>query len=388
MGDESPSSGRGENERAGCFVVRDKKMLRYRTILFLSLLVFCAAGRCAGAEGETKGLVSPELLKAGNLERLWEYKLPLKPEEILEQLFILDNCIYGLTDRNFMVSLNREKGNVIFSKSVTEIGLPVVGLGVYDDELFSIIGNRLVEMSSEYGTERSSKRLAFAAVCPAIRNSSYFYIAGADRRIHTLRSEDKVQVFEVAAQDDSVISAVVADEDFVVFATDTGRCISFAPDRAMRLWQFDAAAGIVGPIVRDAESLFFASKDTNVYRINVLNGKFVWKYQTAAVLDEAPRVTEAVVYQRVRDQGLSAIRKDSGQLLWELPGSADLLAEAAGKAYVITKAGLLIVMDNKKAKQLYSVNFAGVSKYTTNVLDSKIYIADRSGRIVCLKPIE
>ena len=65
-----------------------------------------------------------------------------------------------------------------------------------------------------------------------------------------------------------------------------------------------------------------------------------------------------------------------------------MLAEAAGNAYVITKAGTLVVMDNKKAKQACSVNFAGVSKYVTNVVDSKIYIADMSGRITCLKPIE
>jgi hypothetical protein len=49
--------------------------------------------------------------------------------------------------------------------------------------------------------------------------------------------------------------------------------------------------------------------------------------------------------------------------------------------------GTLVVMDNKKAKQLYLVNFAGVSRYASNVADSRIYIADKSGRIACFKPI-
>ncbi|MHC4655254.1 MAG: hypothetical protein ACYS91_09575 [Planctomycetota bacterium] len=73
--------------------------------------------------------------------------------------------------------------------------------------------------------------------------------------------------------------------------------------------------------------------------------------------------------------------------MWEVPGGIDLLVEAAGKAYVIAK-GRLVVMDNKKAKRLYSVNFAGISKYATNTADSKIYIANKAGRIACLKPIE
>jgi len=286
-----------------------------------------------------------------------------------------------------MVSLNREKGNVIFSRLITDVGLPVVGLGLYKDELFSVAGNKLVEIDTGSGTELSAKRLGFGVACPAVRNNSYFYIAGTDRRVHTFRSEDKIQVFEVAAEDDSIITSVVADEDFVVFATDTGACVSITPDRAKRLWQFDAADGIAWPIVRDAESLFVASKDTNIYKLNVRTGKLVWKYQTGAMLESGPRVTEESVYQYVRNEGLVAIDRKNGRRLWQLAEGVDLLAEADGKTYVITNAETLVVMDNKKAKQQYCVNLAGVSRYAANVVDSKIYIADKEGRIACLKPI-
>jgi outer membrane protein assembly factor BamB len=105
------------------------------------------------------------------------------------------------------------------------------------------------------------------------------------------------------------------------------------------------------------------------------------------MLDRAPRVGENIVYQHVPYQGLVAINKETGNLVWEVPGGIDLLGETAGKAYVIAK-GRLVVMDNKKAKHLYSVNFAGISKYTANMTDSKIYIANEAGRIACLKPVE
>ena len=114
----------------------------------------------------------------------------------------------------------------------------------------------------------------------------------------------------------------------------------------------------------------------------------VWKYQTAAVLDKSPRVTREIVYQYVCDKGLTAIDKRSGKFMWQVPGGVELLAEADGKSYVITKIGTLVVMDNKSKKELYSVNFAAVSKYVANVADSKIYIADDAGRIACLKPVE
>jgi outer membrane protein assembly factor BamB len=363
------------------------KMSRCRLVLPVSFFIFCVVPGGMAMEGMQR-LVSPELLKQAELEILWENKLPIKMGESLERLFILGNRIYGLSDQNFMVSLNREKGNVIFSRSIAETGFPVVGLELYKDELFSVAGNKLVEISSDSGAERSAKRLEFGATCPAARNKSYFYIAGVDRRMHVLRSEDKVQVFEVAAESDSMITSIVADENSVVFATDDGNVISITPDESKRLWQFDAAGGIAWPIVRDGESLFAASGDTNVYRLNARTGKFVWKYQTGAKLEKGPQVTQGVVYQYVRDEGLVAIDKESKKLLWQMAEGVDLLAEADGKAYVITKVGTLVVMDNKKAKQLYLVDFAGVSIYASNVADSRIYIADKSGRIACLQPIK
>ncbi len=371
-------------------------MVRCKLMLVVSFFVFCVVPEGKAVE-DMQRLVSRELLKQAELEILWETKLPIKKGENLERLFIpfdcargrLGNRIYGLSDRNFLVCLNREEGNAIsgVSRSIAEPGLPVVGLGLYKDRLFSITGDRLVEISLESGEKRGTKRLRFGVTCPVARNSSYFYVGGTDRRMHVFRSEDKVQTFEVAAESDSIITSIVADENSVIFATNDGNVISITPDRPKRLWQFDASGGIAGPIIRDGESLFAASRDTNIYRLDA-KGKLVWKYQMGAILEKGPQVTERIVYQYARNEGLSAIDKESGRPLWLLPEGVDLLAEADGKSYVITKMGTLAVMDNKKAKRVYTVDFSAVSIYATNVTDSKIYIADKSGRIACLQPIK
>jgi len=362
-------------------------MVRCRLALVVSFFVFCVVPGSMATEGMQR-LVLPELLKQAELEILWETKLPIKMGENLERLFILGNCIYGLSNQNFLVSLNSETGNVIFSRSIAETDVPVVGLGLYKDELFSVVGTTLVEINPESGTERITKRPGLGVTCPAARNSSYFYFGGTNRRLHVLHSKDKVQVFEVTAKSDSTITSIVADDNSVIFATDDGNVISIAPDESrMRLWQFDAAGGIVWPIVKDGNSLFAASRDTNVYRLNARTGKFIWKYQTGAKLEKGPQVTAGVVYQYVRDEGLSAIDKESKKLLWQMADGVELLAESDGKAYVITKAGTLVVMDNKKAKQVYMVDLSGVSIYAANVVDSRIYIADKEGRIACLSPI-
>jgi hypothetical protein len=366
------------------------KMRRCRFVLLVSLLVLCNAARDMAAADNSWQLVSPELLKHAKLETVWQTQLLWEKGESLKDLHILGNRIYAVSNRNYLVSLDKEKGRVIFERAFAPVGFRIIGLDLYNDELFSVVGSELIEVNQEFGTEQSTKGLEFGVVCPAARNSSYFYLSGSDRRIHTLRADDKIQVFEVAADDGSIITSIIADENFVIFGTETGNVVSITPDGPKRLWQFDAAGGIAGQIVIDRNSLLFASKDTNVYRVDIVDtekSEFVWRFQTEAVLDRSPRVGEGVVYQHVPYKGLVAINKASGKLTWEVPGGTDLLAEAGEKAYVISK-GQLVVMDNKKAKRLYSVNFAGVSKHASNTADSKIYIADETGRIACLKPIE
>lgn len=333
-------------------------------------------------------IVSEELLKAANLEVVWANKVAMRKGETLQQLFIAGESIYGLSSGNYITALNRQKGVFIFGRELSPAGFPVVGWELYDDKLFSIVGGELVEIDPQSGKELSAIRLDVGAVCAASRNHSYFYIGGMDRRVHALRADDKVRLFRVSAENDSAVVSIVADENFVVFATDGGNVVSFTADGPKQLWQFYAAEAVVGPIVRDESSLFVASKDTNIYQLDIRTGRLIWKYRTAAVLDRGPVVTGSVVYQYIRDKGLAAIDKKSGRSLWQLAKGVDLLTEAGGKAYVITDGRMLVVMDNKKGRKLYSVNFAGVSRYTANTGDSKIYIANEDGRVACIKPIE
>ena len=112
-----------------------------------------------------------------------------------------------------------------------------------------------------------------------------------------------------------------------------------------------------------------------------------WRFQTESVLDRAPRVTEGFVYQYALGRGLTAIDKPTGRTAWALPEGLDLLAEAEGKAYVITTVHTLVVMDNVTGKRLYSVNCAPVIGHASNTDDARIYVADELGRIACLEPV-
>lgn len=332
-------------------------------------------------------LVPRELVESTDLRIVWQFNLPLSERETLDRMFIFGNRLCTLSSRNFLSCLNRADGNVIFSDSIAPPGLPLVGIERFKDELLSIVGSKLIEISIESGARKASTTVSTGAACPVVRNDDFFYIAGLDKRLHVLKASNKILAFEAAAENDSLITSVLAETNFVVFATDKGNVICIRDDKPAKLWQFDAPAAIVPPVARDADSLYLACRDTNIYRLNLSSGDLVWKYQTQAILDSSPLIGAKVIYQYIPDIGLIAVNKETGKQIWQVDNGVGLLAESGDKAFVITNAGVIVVMDNAKAKQLYTVNIGKPVKFAFNTIDSKIYIADAAGRLACLEPV-
>ena len=366
---------------------------RFRHFGFCALISLILLGisplPVSGAE-DTSWLVSDELLDHAHLTRVWELVLPLKKDETPDMMTLHGGRLYLRSSRNYLWSLDRENGRVVFGQSIAKPGFAQMGWTAYGSTLISVVDNQLVEFDRDTGVRDRVSDLDVIVIAPPARNSRFFYLSGADRRLHALRAQNKVKVFEVSARDNSRITSILADEDTVVFGTDGGDLVAMMADAPRKLWQFDATGAIAGPVVRDGRSYYFASKDTNVYRIDEVDrstASLAWRYQAEAILDRPPRVTGSMVYQYALGRGLVAIDKQSGRAVWSLPEGVDLLAEADGKACVITNANTLAVMDNRAGKRLYSMNLAGVVDHAANSADDMIYLADRHGRITCLRPV-
>jgi hypothetical protein len=334
-------------------------------------------------------MLSPSLLDHAHLGFVWELTLPLKQGEKFAAISLLGDRLYLRSDQNYLWSLDRAKGEVAFSRSIAPPGIPVLGLTPYENSLISVIGNKLVELDIGSGKEQRVSNLELSIVAPPVRNGEFFYIGAADRRLHVVRVKDLVRVFPVAADDDSLVTTVVADDGLVAFGTDAGDLVGMMPDTPKKLWAFKAPEAVSGSIIRDGNSFYFASTDTNVYRVDVADGGgagLAWKYQTEAVLDRPPLVTKDFVYQYAVGRGLTAIAKQTGKAAWSLPEGVDLLAEAGTRAYVLTKDRTLAVMDNAAGRKLFAANFAPVTGHAANTIDARIYLMDGTGRVTCLEP--
>ena len=335
-------------------------------------------------------MLSPGLLEHAGLKSVWEQTLPLKQGEKFVAVTLLGNRLYVRSDQNYLWSLDRATGEMAFNRSIAPPGIPVLGLTPYENTLISVIGNELVELDVASGKKQRVTDLNLSIVAPPVRNGEFFYVGAADRRLHVFRAKDLVRIFPVTADDDSLVTTVVADDNTVAFGTDAGDLVGMMPDAPKKLWSFKVPQAVAGPVMRDGNSFYFASTDTNVYRVDVADGgkaALMWKYQAEAILDRPPLVTRDFVYQYAVGRGLTAIAKQTGKAAWSLPEGVDLLAEAGTRAYVITKDRTLAVMDNAAGRRLFTANFGPVTDHAANTMDARIYVMDSTGRVACLEPI-
>jgi len=333
-------------------------------------------------------LVSPASLRQADLEIAWSYVVPVRQSEKFRNFSIIDDRLYAVTGRNFLVSLDRQQAQPVYSWQLAPASATFCGLKKYNSQLYSIVGADLVSVDQQEGNQLMKKPLGFGPVCPPVRNNYFYYVPGTDQRIHVMNVSDMVRVFDVSANDDGAVVCVRADDDFVVFATDAGTLAAMMPDRPIQLWRFEAAAAINAPVVHDGPRFIFSSKDAYVYAVDRYRGELLWKHLTPAILTVGPKVTQRYVYQHVTGQGLVAINKSNGALAWRLPEGIDLLAENGRKIYVMAENNKLVVFDNKNLKKLNEIEVPAVTRWAANTYDEKIYLADDNGRIACIKPIE
>jgi outer membrane protein assembly factor BamB len=330
-------------------------------------------------------LVPRDVIEPTDLERLWEVKLPVKSNEKLKEMVLDGEHLYVLTNKNLLFCLDRNSGKLVFSSYIGQTTFPFIGLSVFEKQIYTVIGGNLLEFDNTTGTKLDGTALGYEVTCPAARNSSFFYLGASDRRLHALRADDKVQVFEAAAQNDSTIVSIIADEGLVIFATDMGNCVCIAPHRARLLWEFKADKAVVAPVARDYDSVYFACTDTYLYRLNIFTGEFLWKCRLGAIPEKGPVVGEEAVYQYSPGSGLVAVDKYKGQVLWRLGEGTNLITDSQGRAFVFTAEKDMVVMDNNKIKKLYGIDLNNVSKYAFNNMDAKVYLAADDGRIACLE---
>lgn len=363
-------------------------------LAILVFIVFFAAVMAFGTvEAASKGqlLVAPELLEAAGLMMEWQVHLALSKVESVENMFVFDEYLIVMTDHNYLFCIDRKKGTIRFEFQLVAAGLPVYHPQYYGDKFWFIVGNELLVVNPLSATAPKPIKLNMVgsgATCSAMRNTSFIYAAGSDRRLHALVADEYWQSFSASAENNSLINSLVCDDKFVAFTTDAGNVVCMSPDepKPKEYWQRDLVDGIHAPIVRDDQWLYVSVESGKIHKLSITKGLDGWKkqFQAGAALVDSAIAGKEVIYQYAGVKGFYAIDKEIGTSLWQLENGLGLLSEDGDFSHIFAKPGVLIRMNNANPGKIYSVNLAGVAKFASNTTDSKMYISSDKGKVMAV----
>ena len=358
-------------------------------ILVLLAMLASSAGVLAVETEVSKAmpLVGESLLAKAGIKQVFQVSLAIKDTESLEQFLPLGDNLYALSSTNYLFCVDRKNGRVVFAGQLTEPGFPVFEPKVYNGKIFAASGSELITIDIATAALSRTKS-EFRSACSPARTSNYIYIAGVDKRLHALQIEPQVRLFDAAADNDSLMTSIIANGQSVIMATLAGNVVSIKPDSPSKIWQRDLPGKITAAMVLDANSIYVSCEDTYLYKIKLTTGQIEWKAQLAGALTNSAAVGSTAVYQYVVGRGLTAIDKATGAILWQMADGVAMLAQTAEKSYVMSGGRNCVVMDNGTGKEIERINFAQTQLQMSNGIDSKMYVADKQGRVACYEPVK
>lgn len=338
---------------------------------------------------ETPPLVPSELIQEAGWTRNWQMNLPLKKHEQIDRLGVMGPNLFVMTDTNVMFCIDREDGRVRFTKQLSSSRLPVQRPFYYDNKFWFIVGSEMLVFDPKAGDftiKEKIDRIGSGAKCGLTRNKDFIYISGSDKRLHAINVDGFWQQFIATADNDSAIVSIVATDEIVVFATQTGNVIGMSPNKAEKIWQYDATGDIKGQLVLDGEEIYVGSFDSKLYKLGLSGGKLLWKspFHSGAPIRDSFAVGKEVIYLYNALNGLYGINKQSGKAVWQVPSGEGMICETPEKGFVFVSPGVVKVMNNVTGKELYSVNFTGVRKYAVNTTDPTMYLTDTKGQLMSI----
>ena len=335
-----------------------------------------------------KELVQSILIEKCGFSSPWQKKLFVKDGESIRKMTIHDNYLFVETSLNYLYCVDRNKGKIMFSFPVAMENLPLEGPTFYGNEMLYMVGNKLhvVDMNAGRVTKIKDYSITgMGAVYPPVRNEKFIYVADSIARLTAVNAEETSVVFPVSSDKDSLINSVIADDKYLVFSTKAGEVVRIKTNKPEKIWQFEVEK-IQAPMVRDGKWIYVSSLDRKLYKLSIEDGYSGWiaPFIAGEELTKSVRIGEDVLYQYAGKKGMFAIDKKSGDEVWQLREGYDLLCEKGSNAYILAKPSRLVVMDNRKGKKLYSVNFASVTDYAVNTTDSVIYVAGENGSVMAI----
>ena len=365
-------------------------------------LCFTVSAATAYAQGVSSGLPSQRVLARFGLERAWWSHATMNPaRESVRHISLDEEHLYMQSSGGVVTAFDNETGKRLWAVQLGRRDLPGYAAVSNGDQVLVVAGIQMFALDKFTGEIQWEIKLPKQpSTSPAIDNQRV-YVGMLDgsifafdiRKINELYEENLLPQWSA----ESISWRFKSAKEVAAPPVTTGLVVSFASyDRSLYAvsstnrklrWQFETDHPVSAPLGRTKDSIFLAAEDLYVYCLDIENGQIRWDFLTSFPVRETPRIIDEQVFLIPDRGGMFCLSKSFGDLLWFQPNIRKFLGATRTRLFTSDAVGNIIVMSRKDGSSLGALPLRGYSVRLENDRTDRLYVATRSGLIVCLREL-
>lgn len=351
----------------------------------------------AGAASADDFFVAERSLDRLGYFKYWDIALELSRGGQVVAAHLVDDTLYVVTDKGDMHAVHAGVGLPRWSQHLAESVYHVFtpshfayhngkALGVYTTSRRTIIADRY---SGEFVADMPLEQ---AMAGTTIASGDFLFFGGNDGYFYCMiwsdpRTPSPIMSWKVMTGGPVTATPVFVNEgQDIVFASQNGVVYNATALQRILNWSFKTGGPVTGDIHVDPDSVYVASTDRSLYRVDTTSGVQRWRLRFQDPLREGPTVVAQTVYQYSAREGLAAVSADNGKVLWKSPAARSLVCSNEGRICVASVSDELQVLDSATGDILATERLQRAVVTVRNTRDNSMYLVSAHGTILCARP--
>jgi outer membrane protein assembly factor BamB len=340
------------------------------------------------------------MLARFGLERAWWSQATLDAGQDRVRYMVLDEqSLYVQSSGGIITAFDSETGQKRWAVQLGRHNLPSQACVSNDDKVLAIVGTTLYALDKISGELLWKLRLPnSASTSPAVDNQRLYYgtldgsVYAYDlKKIEELHNDSLLPQWTNLAllwrykAADEITTQPISNELTLNFASrDNSLYALNASDRKLQ-WQFETDQPVSAPLGHSPGFVYLASEDFNVFCIKQDTGSVRWQFVAGLPIRREVRIIDNNCYVFPHLGGVFCISKISGERRWKKPYMEDFIGATKNLVFLTDNLGQVAILASQDGAPIGSLPLKDFPIRYGNELTDRLYMATKSGLIVCLR---
>lgn len=372
-------------------------MTRLKTTL-AALALLSVASSSAFAQARTLPK-SRELARFG-LERAWWSQATLDVGQDRVHHMVLDEqSLYVQSSGGIITAFDSETGQKRWAVQLGRHNLPSQACVSNDDKVLAIVGTTLYALDKIDGELIWKLSLPnSASTSPSVDRRRLYYgtldgsVYAYDlKKIEELHNDNLLPQWTNVAllwrykAAGEITTQAISDNLTLNFASrDNSLYALTAADRTLQ-WQFETDEAVSAPLGHSPGFVYLASEDFNVFCVRQDTGSVRWQFVAGLPIRKEVRVIGDNCYVFPHRGGVYCISKISGERRWKKPYMEDFVGATKNLVFFSDNLGQVSIHASSDGAPIGALKLQDFSVRYGNELTDRIYMATKSGLVICLR---